>query len=75
MMKTFAVTPRRQLLRPVAALVGRLEVDVADYYYLRVRNKFVHALAEEVLVDAGELRRRVHECADYQRHGCKFGRH
>jgi hypothetical protein len=49
------------------ALVGRLEVDVADYYR-RVRNKFVHALEEkEVLVNAEELRSRVHESAGYDR--------
>jgi len=50
-----------------AALIGRLEVDVADYYRL-IRNRFVHALEERAVpVRAEDLRSRVRESEKYAR--------
>src|SRR5947208_1594485 len=51
-----------------ASLLGRLEVDVADYYR-HVRNRFVHAMEEKARmpVDAKELRGRVGESDEYNR--------
>jgi hypothetical protein len=50
-----------------ARLIGRIEVDVADYYR-HVRNRFVHALEDkDIPVDLSALQSRVRELPEYRR--------